>query len=146
MQFLADIGIDSWVDDEVTAEIIEMNSFFGRRRTRNTAKLSFNYSALSGNELEVLTYERGPNWMKGRTPRASHIGMHCTAEELTEWREFMAKRDIRVAQEVETVHHTNPAIANKRRYNYVVFDTAWLIGVDLKFIVRILSEGEAADV
>ena len=33
--------------------------------------------------------------------------------------------------------HTNPVIAGKRSYNYVIFDTKDILGVDLKFIVRI---------
>jgi hypothetical protein len=32
--------------------------------------------------------------------------------------------------------HTNPVISGKRWYNYVIFDTKEILGVDLKFIVR----------
>ena len=42
-----------------------------------------------------------------------------------------------MAQEVFTESHTNPVIAGKRSYNYVIFDTREILGVDLKFIVRI---------
>ncbi len=67
----------------------------------------------------------------------SHLGMHCTAEELLEWRNFFSERGIRVSQEVETQSHTNDAV-NKlgRHYQYVIFDTNEIIGADLKFIVR----------
>jgi hypothetical protein len=41
-----------------------------------------------------------------------------------------------VAQEVLTQSHTNPVISGKRWYNYVIFDTKDILGVDLKFIVR----------
>ena len=47
------------------------------------------------------------------------------------------ERGIKVAQEVFTKSHTNPVIAGKRKYNYVIFDTKEILGVDLKFIVRI---------
>ena len=62
--------------------------------------------------------------------------MHCTADELLGWRDFFKKRDIPVAQEVVTESHTNPVIAGKRTYNYVIFDTKEILGVDVKFIVR----------
>ena len=42
-----------------------------------------------------------------------------------------------MAQEVMTESHTNPVIAGKRTYNYVIFDTKEILGVDVKFIVRI---------
>src|SRR5690606_13518265 len=88
------------------------------------------------NELEVLHYTDGPSWMDCYAPRASHLGMHCTAVELEGWREFFDERDIQVAQEVKTQSHTNPHIAGKRWYNYVIFDTYEILGSDIKFIVR----------
>jgi hypothetical protein len=63
--------------------------------------------------------------------------MHCTADELLKWRKFFRDRGIQIAQEVFTDSHSNPAIAGKRSYNYVIFDTRKILGVDLKFIVRI---------
>jgi hypothetical protein len=73
----------------------------------------------------------------GATPRrASHIGMHCTEAELESWRAFFASRNIAVAQEVFTKSHTNPVIAGKREYHYVIFDTYGILGIDVKFIVR----------
>ena len=63
--------------------------------------------------------------------------MHCSADDLIEWRVFFQSRGIDVAQEVMTESHTNPVIAGKRSYNYVIFDTKDILGVDLKFIVRI---------
>jgi hypothetical protein len=35
-----------------------------------------------------------------------------------------------------TISHTNPVIAGKRWYTYVIFDTRSILGIDLKFIVR----------
>jgi hypothetical protein len=63
--------------------------------------------------------------------------MHCSGDDLLKWREFFKERQINVAQEVFTESHTNPVIAGKRSYNYVIFDTREILGVDLKFIVRI---------
>ena len=63
--------------------------------------------------------------------------MHCSAEDLVKWREFFNERKIQVAQEVFTDCHTNPAIAGKRSYNYVILNTYGILAVDLKFIVRI---------
>lgn len=128
-------ALAEWHEDRVQAR----GEVFGRPAT-NVANLSFNYGlGVEGGkalEFEVLHYIEGDNWMQGQMPSVSHFGMHCTAEELVEWRAFFAARHIDVAQEVMTESHTNPVIKDTRRYNYVIFDTRLLLGVDLKFIVR----------
>ena len=132
---LEKIGVTEWAEDHVVAT----GKVFGKRGT-NEADLSFNYDLFGGKEFEVLNYTKGDNWVdtldRGRNI-VSHLGMHCSAEELKEWREFFKGEKIPVAQEVFTDSHTNPVIAGKRKYNYVIFDTKDIIGVDLKFIVRI---------
>lgn len=135
-QLLIDMGAADWVDDTVNA----VGKVYGAP-SRNEAELSFNYDLGSGKlEFEVLEYTLGMNWMdnidRGRN-NVSHLGMHCTPDELVKWREFFAERNIDVAQEVMTESHTNPVIAGKRWYNYVIFDTKDILGVDLKFIVRL---------
>ena len=139
-RLLEEMGAGEWAEDHVVAE----GKVFGSPG-RNEADLSFNYDLIDGNEFEVLNYTTGKNWMADREakndwPRkvnsVSHLGMHCTADELVEWRDFFKKRDIPVAQEVVTESHTNPVIAGKRTYNYVIFDTKEILGVDVKFIVR----------
>lgn len=134
MNLLSEIGMKEWAKDIVVAN----GKVFGDEGS-NVAQLSFNYTALQGaRELEVLHYTDGKNWMAepSRVNSVSHLGMHCSAEELVEWRAFFAERGIDVAQEVLTESHTNPVIAGKRWYNYVIFDTKEILGVDLKFIVR----------
>ena len=140
-KLLEDMGAGEWAEDHVVAE----GEVFGSP-SRNEADLSFNYNLVDGNEFEVLHYTNGINWMGDREgkndwPRkvnsVSHLGMHCTAEELVEWRKFFEERDIGVAQEVVTESHSNPVIAGKRTYNYVIFDTKEILSVELKFIVRI---------
>jgi len=75
--------------------------------------------------------------MSGRQPTVSHIGMHCTEEELERFRQKLNTMGIKVAQEVFTRSHTNEfLIEQKRKYHYVIFDTRAILGVDLKFIVR----------
>lgn len=130
---LRDIGAANWHEDHVTAD----GKVFGTGGT-NEANLSFNYEIFLGREFEILNYTSGPNWMDrpDRVNSVSHLGMHCSAEELVKWRAFFAERGYKVAQEVMTQQHTNPAIANSRWYNYVIFDTKDVLGVDLKFIVR----------
>jgi hypothetical protein len=133
-QLLKEIGAVDWSEDHVCAE----GSVFGYA-SNNEANLSFNYGLVTGNEFEVLDYTTGINWMESfdRQNSVSHLGMHCSAEELAKWREFFSARNIQVAQEVVTQSHTNPAIKDSRRYNYVIFDTKAVLGVDLKFIVRL---------
>jgi hypothetical protein len=133
---LADLGLDEWVEDHVVAD----GRVFGLSGT-NEANLSFNYqNTRPGDkplELEVLNYTTGPNWMSGRQPTVSHIGMHCTEEELERFRQKLNTMGIKVAQEVFTRSHTNEfLIEQKRKYHYVIFDTRAILGVDLKFIVR----------
>lgn len=133
-ELLAAMEIAQWSNDHVAAK----GNVYGEEGV-NEADLSFNYEIFAGKEFEILNYTSGANWMEhpDRVNSVSHLGMHCTAEELVGWREFFAGRDIAVAQEVFTQSHTNPVIAGKRSYNYVIFDTKEILGVDLKFIVRI---------
>jgi hypothetical protein len=132
-ELLTAMGMSDWVTDHVSAK----GSVRKLRSVDNEADLSFNYNGMNAaGELEVLHYTRGAHWMRGMRPRVSHIGMHCTEQELTEWYIFFAGRGIPVAQEVYTKAHTNPAIAGKRKYHYVIFDTYPILGVDVKFIVR----------
>lgn len=131
--FLTEIGLAEWARDHVVAN----GKVYGLA-ARNEADLAFNYEAEPPNalELEVLHYTDGNNWMRLRQPSVSHLGMHVSAEELALWREKFASMGIPVAQEVMTESHTNPVIAGKRQYNYVIFNTNHILGVDLKFIVR----------
>lgn len=148
-KLLEDMGLKDWVEDNVSAT----GYVFGRPG-KNSAELQFNYTAFEGKEFEILKYQIGKNWLdqadnkdyRNDTPASphrnaskfSHIGMHCSPEELTQWRLFFAQREIRVAQEVVTTDHTNPFLKeNGRKYNYVIFDTLDVLGVYVKFIVRI---------
>ena len=137
-ELLTAIGAVDWHDDHVVAS----GKVFGSEG-RNEADLAFNYDIFSGKEFEILNYTDGVNWIdrNERKGCVSHLGMHCSADELLKWRDFFAERKINVAQEVFTESHTNPVIAGKRSYNYVIFDTHAILGVDLKFIVRI-NQGE----
>jgi hypothetical protein len=134
LRFMAELGIDpgAWVFDHVVAT----GQVFGEPGT-NEADLNFNYDLLSeAKEFEILDYTTGANWMEVRGPSVSHLGMHVDAEELSLWRDKMISLEIEIAQEVFTESHTNPAIAGKRLYEYVIFDTHHILGVDLKFIRR----------
>lgn len=138
---LQEIGAATWHDDHVVAD----GKVFGTGGT-NEADLSFNYEIFMGREFEILHYTDGPNWMNrpDRVNSVSHLGMHCSEEDLVKWRAFFAERGYKVAQEVMTQSHTNPAIAGERWYNYVIFDTKDVLGVDLKFIVRRAAPGQVS--
>lgn len=133
IELLKKIGAAEWFKDHVVAH----GQVFGNKAA-NEADLAFNYQVGGDNDLEfeVLHYTAGANWIAGLPGVVSHLGMHCTAEELAGWREFFMNEGVGVAQEVFTDSHTNPAIKDSRRYNYVIFDTRAILGVDLKFIVR----------
>lgn len=134
IELLTAMGAGEWAKDHVVA-----SGYVHGKEGTNEADLAFNYELNGAYEFEVLHYTSGPNWMSDlfRHNSVSHLGMHCKAWELAEWREFFAARGINVAQEVFTDSHTNPVIAGKRNYNYVIFDTKEILGVDIKFIVRI---------
>jgi len=139
-KLLADMGAVEWARDCVTAS----GHVFGSKRQSNKANLAFNYDIFDGKgEFEILTYIEGPNWLQAsnRGRGVSHLGMHCTSDELLRWRDFFAERGIGIAQTVFTQDHTNPVIAGKRWYNYVIFDTKSILGVDLKFIARLERPG-----
>lgn len=133
-KLLAEIGATEWAEDHVVAN----GNVYGMEG-RNEADLAFNYDVFAGKEFEILNYTDGNNWMNHpeRQNSVSHLGMHCSAEDLVKWRAFFAGRSINVAQEVFTESHSNPVIAGKRWYNYCIFDTKEILGVDLKFIVRL---------
>lgn len=133
IKLLTEMGCEEWARDHVCATGKVYN-----RDNANEADLAFNYDAagtVGKLELEVLNYTRGRHWMEGQR-RVSHLGMHCSEEDLVLWRQFFEERGIAVAQEVHTTSHTNEVIAGKRWYNYVIFDTVSILGVDIKFIVR----------
>lgn len=136
IEFLTEIGMEEWAKDHVVAS----GKVYGISGS-NEADLAFNYTGLEkARELEVLHYTDGDNWMDhvDRGPSVSHLGMHVSVEELAKWRIFFAEKGIAVAQEVFTDSHTNPfLVENGRKYNYVIYDTRAILGVDLKFIVRI---------
>lgn len=137
IKLLDEMGAGDWAKDHVIAE----GKVFGTP-SRNGASLNFEYEMLQGaNELEVLNYVDGPHWLQRRgISRVSHLGMHCTETELDYWKKFFAERKIAVAQEVKTKVHSNPHIAGKRWYKYVIFDTYLILGVDIKLIVRLEKE------
>lgn len=147
---LAALGLDEWATDTVTA-VGEVRG----ESARNVAELAFNYQATRGVttydpltqaadaasakplELEVLHYREGDNWMADRPARVSHLGMHVTHEEWERFDKLLRVRlGYKVAQAVRTTNHTNPAIAGKRVYDYFIYDTYAVLGVDLKFIIR----------
>lgn len=132
-ELLTAMGAVKWHEDYVKAE----GQTYGCN-TKPEAELSFNYDIIEGKELEILHYTTTDNWMSSpnRANSVSHLGMHCSADELSKWRVFFSERSIPVAQEVFTKSHTNPAIKDKRSYNYVIFNTKNILGVDIKFIVR----------
>ncbi|WVW37809.1 glyoxylase/dioxygenase superfamily protein [Aeromonas phage Gekk3-15] len=138
IELLSALGLTEWVTDNVTAH----GTVFSIPVDVSKANLNFNYQAGGSDpeaqkplEFEVLEYTQGNNWMQGAT-RVSHLGMHCTEEELAQYFDFFKERKIQVAQELFTDDHTNPHIAGKRKYHYVIFATFPILGVDLKFIVR----------
>lgn len=147
IELLTAMGLGEWARDHVVAS----GKVYGHPGN-NEALLNFNYEATSHKdlELEILHYTTGPNWMshRDRANSVSHLGMHCTAEELVQWTQFFADRKIPIAQSVDTQSHTNPVIAGQRWYRYCIFDTKHILGVDVKFICRkssvdeLISKGE----
>jgi hypothetical protein len=136
IELLTALGAAEWAHDNVVA----VGTVYGDDGS-NEANLAFNYTmddCSKPMEFEVLQYTTPDNWMNHdeRRNSVSHLGMHCTEEELDEFKAFFLSRSILIAQEVQTQSHTNPVIDGKRLYHYCIFDTKHILGVDLKFIVR----------
>ncbi len=132
IELLTALGATEWVHDLVVAK-----GKIGDDDDRtNVGSLSFNYQLGDAKEFEVLSYQAGDHWMREHEYSVSHLGMHCDAGELHQWKKFFQRLNIDIAQEVDTQSHTNPIIVGKRLYRYCIFDTRAILGVDLKFIVR----------
>lgn len=132
-QLLAEMGAEAWIEDVVTGTGTVYD-----KPTENRAHLRFNYE-IAPCELEILNYESGDNWLSHRDSSdsaASHLAMHCTAEESERWKAFFAARGIPLAQELQTVAHTNPSVG-ERRWKYYIFRTQPILGIDIKLIVRV---------
>ena len=130
IELLTMLGLDEWSSDIAKARGITRGSF-----EEYEAELHFNTQATAGTSLlEIVDYKKGPPWFHESC--VSHLGTHCTADDLKKWKAKFAALGIAVAKEAFTHSHTNPAIAGKREYHYVIFDTRDVLGVDLEFIVR----------
>ena len=141
-ELLKAIGLGATVFDTVHAKGTVFDDV-----AENKAHLSFAYQNNPNLEFETLNYIDGNNWLDDsiveRSGSVSHIGMHIEAEELVEWLDFFDARKIKIAQEVKTLSHQNEfLIETGRRYHYVIFDTREILGVDLKFIIRIKGANE----
>lgn len=130
IELLTMLGLDEWSSDIAKAGGVTRGSF-----EEYESELHFNFQASNDAPLlEIVDYKKGATWFSGSC--VSHLGTHCSEEELEEWKTKFAALGIAVAKEAFTYSHTNPAIAEKRRYHYVIFDTRAILGVDLEFIVR----------
>lgn len=126
-----------WHTDQVVAK----GQVFGHD-SENQAELNFNYQVMAqGVEFEVLCYKEGTNWLGGQKKGLSHLGTHV--DDLAAVKERLLGMGLTIAQEVNTLSHTNPAIKDTRRYWYCIFDTRNLMGFDLKLIQRLPSLGSA---
>ncbi len=128
---LSAIGFNEWHTDHVHAK----GEVFGQKG-ENKAELNFNYQ-MGDFEFELLNYVEGNNWIeaRGQTSGMSHLGLHV--DDVEPHKDKMKALGYKIAQEVETISHTNPVIDGKRKYKYVIFDTRAAFGFDLKLIQRI---------
>lgn len=132
-------GESEWHRDVV----VTTGTVDGQEAKETVAELAFNYDLIPGVEVELIHYLSGKNWHDYRFQRVSeqpflsHLGMH-----IDDQHEFNNVRAVALAlgfpeiQHVNTLSHTNPAIKDSRRYEYVIFDTHRLLGFDFKIIRR----------
>lgn len=136
---------EPWTEDEATAKgFVRTAEGHIYKDVLNVGSLHYKYDMIPGIELELLCYTSGANFLQGRfkdsTAVLSHLGMHVTKDEMKQWRDWAIASKINIAQEVQTLKHTNPKIKDIRRYKYMILDTYKLLGFDLKFIERIVLE------
>lgn len=118
-----------WIEDVVKAEGLVDGDW-----NTNVAKLLFNEDY--GIQVEILRYLNGANYTQNlKAGEICHIGMHVSSEDSAFVPPFFNSK---VAQEVETISHTNEFLTTiGRRYHYTVYDTRKLFGVHFKIIQRI---------
>lgn len=127
--------LTEWSEDEVSAD-----GFVRGNAASNKADLAFNYELLKpGMEFEVLHYTEGKNWLgDGRNvvnPFLSHLGIHV--DDFEPYQTRLLTEGYSVVQQVKTASHTNPAIKDSRRYHYMIFETRFDLGFDIKLIKRL---------
>ena len=134
--------LGAWTADTVVTKGVDNAGHL----IENRARLMFNYDQWPM-EYEVLLYEEGWNWHMLNpfqdSPYLSHYGQHVPAGAAGYEAIESAKEQWPVLQESVTQSHTNPTIAESRRYRYVIFDTREHLGAELKLIQRLTIE-EAA--
>lgn len=134
IEALSALGFDEWSRDTVTAT----GKVFDFPEIDNIkANLYFNYQLIPGIEFEILHYLNEPNWVElnGQKYGMTHMGFHT--DDMDKVKAIMKKAGHTIAQEVKTTCHTNPAIKDTRRYHYVIFNTRFHLGFDLKAIQRL---------
>lgn len=133
MKLLEAMGAKEWTED-----IVHGTGTVNGIPADNKAHLRFNYE-IAPCEFEVLNYKEGNNWLAHRPhpeeSAVSHLSMHCTAEEAEQWKMFFVQHNIPLVQELATQSHSNEAVG-ERRWNYYIFGTRPLLGLDIKIIVR----------
>jgi len=139
------LGAIEWIFDTV----LFSGSVFDRETKSTKAELNFNYDLIPGIEFEILEYTEGDNWHVQRgsgtssEPFISHIGVH-----IDNWSEFQSIKNklmesgIGIAQEAKTFSHSNENIPANRKYHYIIMDTVFLFGFDLKLIYRRNTDDE----
>jgi hypothetical protein len=129
------LGIVDWNFDEVTAH----GTVFGKNVDCSIGQLAFNYDF--GYEFELLHYKKGNNWHKARgrnlnKPFLSHKAYHV--DDIEAEKEKFKSMGIEICQELWTDNHSSPYLIEKaRKYHYVIFDTFYEFGYDIKLIQRI---------
>lgn len=124
------VGLTEWIHDRVTAE----GEVYGKP-ARNEADLFFNHDL--GIEFEILKYRKGNHLYQHKKEKIflSHLGIKLSDINFKIFLDGMKLQypEIKIAQKVKTIKHTNPALKN-RFFNYVIYDSCKEFGYNLKLI------------
>ena len=135
------LNLDDWVYDTVEGDCQLLNDW-QMQPHKNKAKLAFHYG-LMPIEFEVLQYIEGRNWHDEIKDSVflSHLGIHAPTQSVFSHLYVGLSKYFSIAQELQTVSHTNELIKNCRRYNYVIFNSRKQLGFDIKIIQRLDLKG-----
>jgi hypothetical protein len=136
------MGYDNWHRDTAVLVGQDRGQLVSKR-----AIMMFNYDIMPL-ELEYVSYmgrRNSSDSRDGSQPFLSHLS--TIVEDVEEkCAELLVGYGLRPYHQFVTEQHTNPNVAGKKRFKEAIFDTASLLGFDIKLIQRVPWDyGQEAD-
>lgn len=140
---LKGLGFDQWVQDHAT-----LSGKWRGKPCRFSAHMWFNYQIIPNREFELLQYDyRHPNYrsmvVRGQ-PFLSHMSAYVEDMDAAV-NDFKAEKGLEPFHTFATSHHSNPAVAGKKRFREAIFHTAKEVGFNIKLIQKVYEPENQVD-